>query len=558
MNKTSNIVALLKQCSNSTRLLQQIHAQTTINGLLLQTETLIWNSVIRAYGQSPSPIHAILIYNYFIHLGSQLPDNYTYPALLKACSHLPYSLPKAREVHGHATKLGFVSDVYIQNSLIHVYGVLSQIDDARKLFDEMPHRDLTSWNSILTAYVCTCDLRTEVFVLFREMVRHDVCFDGITLAVVLSGCGILGCGRVIHAYALKHGLAFDVRVGNSIMDAYAKTGDLDAAFGVFEEMGVMGWSDVVSHTILINACVESGSLEVARDIFDRMSSRDVVLWNSMIEGYIKAKRPKEGMELFKRMGMEMIVPDEKTMVSVVSACGSLADLNAGRLVHQFIHRQGIKEDKFVQTALVDMYAKCGSLEDALLVFLKMTHKDVFAWTVLISGFSTYGYGKDSFKLFSMMQCEGVEPNEATFVALLKACTNSGLVHEGHMWFKRMEQNYNIKPKIEHLGCMIDLLSRAGMLSEAEELIKCIPIQDRVVVYKTMLHSCICFSNIQLGERIAEELIKLDKPQSHGVYVLLSNFYAFARRWQDVEELREIARSSDMKKDAGISYIKVAA
>ncbi|KAJ0975805.1 hypothetical protein J5N97_017770 [Dioscorea zingiberensis] len=506
-------------------------------------------------------MHAILIYNQFMLLGSSslIPDNYSYPAVLKACCRLPYTLPKAREVHGHVTKLGFVSDVYVQNSLIHVYGVLSQIVDARNLFDEMSLRDLTSWNSILTAYVWACDVRAEVFVLFRKMVCDDVWVDGITLAVVLSGCGgdqeELSCGRVIHAYALKHGLVFDVRVGNAVMNAYAKTGDLDAAFGLFEEMGVVRLRDVVSHTILINACVESGSLELAREIFDQMSSRDVVLWNSMIDGYIKAKRPKEALELFKQMEMEMIAPDENTMVSVVSACASLADLNIGRLVHQFIRRQGIKEDKFVLTALVDMYAKCGSLEDALIVFLKMTQKDVFTWTVLIAGFATYGYGKVSFKLFSMMQCEGVEPNETTFVALLKACSNAGLIHEGYLWFKRMVENYSIQPKIEHFGCMVDLLSRAGMFSEAEELIKCIPMQERIILYKTLLRSCICYGNLHLGEKISEELTKLNKPLSYGVYVLLSNFYAFARRWEDVEQIRKSARSSDMKKDAGISYIE---
>ncbi|XP_020109326.1 pentatricopeptide repeat-containing protein At4g14820-like [Ananas comosus] len=385
------------------------------------------------------------------------------------------------------------------------------------------------------------------------MVRNDVAVDDITLATILSGHGQAGLehGRVIHAFLLKNGFLLAGKIGNAVMNSYARRGDVVAAFRLFSRMKVR---DAASHTILINGYLKLGLFDNARAIFDEMHSRDLVAWNSVINGYVKASRIKEALELFKQMEDEMVKPDEVTMNSLMSACAQLTDLQLGRSIHRFIRQQGIKEDLFLGTALIHMYAKCGSLMDAALTFSKMEIKDVYTWTALISGFSVNAHGHEALRLFTQMRKEGVEPNDATFVAVLMACSHAGLVGEGRYWFDQMVRAYKIQPKIEHLGCMVDLLSRAGLLYEAVEIIKEIPIQDRVIPYKTLLGACISYGDIDLGEKVAKELIKMDT-KSHGVFVLLSNFHAFAKRWDDVEDMRNILRRSDIKKEAGISNVE---
>ncbi|XP_058102249.1 pentatricopeptide repeat-containing protein At2g22410, mitochondrial-like [Magnolia sinica] len=552
MSGPSNVLLWFKHSTHNIKQLNQILAQTITAGLIRTIPT--WNCIIRAYAKSPAPIQAILMYNHFMQCSSLLPDNHTFPALLKACGRL-LSLPKGKEIHGYVVKVGLDSDVYIQNSLIHMYGVTIQIHDSRRLFDGMSQRDIVTWNSILAAYVANPSWQGEALVLYREMVFEGVEADEITMVILLSACthlGALGYGRMVHVCMLKKGFVCVLNLDNALLGFYAKSEDMDAVFRLF---GKMGPRDVVSYTIVINGYVELGLVDVAREIFDRIPSKDIVLWNSMISGYVKVKRPQEALELFHKMEMEMIKPDEMTVVSVLSACSNLSNLQFGRWVHQIMHRIDIRMDVFVGTALVDMYAKCGSLEDAVRTFYKMKYKDVFTWTAVIVGLANSGHGKEALSFFSQMQTEGIEPTEVTFVAVLTACSHSGLVDEGCYWFDRMVGVYKIRPKIEHLGCIIDLLSRAGLLCQAEGLIRTIPDEDRMISYKTLLSACIKYADIGIGEKVAKKLIELD-PQSHGVYVLLSNFYSLAGQWEDVMEMRRIMKELDLNKEAGISFVEV--
>ncbi|KAL5977267.1 hypothetical protein ACLOJK_021611 [Asimina triloba] len=488
-----------------------------------------------------------------MHHSSLHPDNHTFPGLLKACSRL-LSLSKGREIHGFVVKAGLDLDVYIQNSLIRMYGVMSQLSDSRRLFDRMPQKDVATWNSILAAYFTSHSSQHEALVLFRGLVIDGLEIDEITLLVLLSASlhlGRPGYGRTIHVYIVKKGFSHILKLNNALLGFYAKSGDADAAFGLFAEMGS---KDVVSNTIVINLYAELNLVDAAREIFDGIPSKDVVLWNSMIDGYVKVKRPEEALELFQTMQMETVRPDEITVMSVLSACCSLYNLQFGKWVHQLIHQRNIRIDAFVGTALVDMYAKCGSLDDAVHTFHQMQYKDNFAWTAIIAGLANYGLGKEALSFFSQMQEEGIEPNEATFVAVLTACSHSGLIDEGCNWFDQMVEVYKIAPKIEHLGCMIDLLSRAGLLCKAEVLIGMIKAEDRMIGYKILLSACIRDADIGVGEKVAKKLMELE-PQNQGVYVLLSNFYAFVGQWDNVAETRRIMKELNLNKVAGISFVE---
>ncbi|PIA37820.1 hypothetical protein AQUCO_03000390v1 [Aquilegia coerulea] len=547
-----NLLTLLKQSSHNVKHLAQIFAQTITTGLI--NKTLIWNYVLRSHSKCSTPIKAIHIYNYYYTKASYvLPDNHTYPCLLKACSHL-CSLPKGQEIHAHAIKMGFDSDTYISNALIHFYGSMGQVVDARQCFDEMSNKDLVSWNSVIASYTASPEFQCEVFFLFKGMLVNGVGVDGITLAILLSACALVGrieYGRATHGYVIKLGIRCGLNMRNALLSMYAKGGCMDTANRLFCEMA--GERDTVSHTIMINGFMELGLVDDACKVFNQMVVKDLVAWNSMINGYVKVKRPKEALKLFEEMDKEKLNPDENTIVSVLLACASLSDLKHGRLAHRYILQRNINRDVVVGTALVNMYAKCGSLEEAMVTFYKMDCKDVYAWTAAITGVADHGYGKEAMALFVKMENELLKPNEATFVSVLMACSRSGLVEEGCFLFDRMVEHYKIKPTVEHFGCLIDLLSRAGSLFQAEKFIECMPPEEKLVGYKTLLGATINYSDIDLGEKVAQKLIDL-KPRSHGVYIMVSNFYALKGRWDKVIETRNIMKDMDMRKTVGISIV----
>ncbi|KAJ0018678.1 hypothetical protein Pint_11285 [Pistacia integerrima] len=328
--------------------------------------------------------------------------------------------------------------------------------------------------------------------------------------------------------------------------------ELTSARGVFDEMP---HRVIVSWNTLLEGCAEMGMVELGREVFDMIVDKDTVIWNSMMHAYVKAKLPKEALKLFKIMVDEGVIPDENTMVSVLSACASLSDLECGRLVHRFIHQNNIKQDVFVKTALIDMYSKCGCLEDALVLFYKMGCKDVFTWTIMIEGLANYGLGIEALRVFNQMERQGIKPNEATFVSVLAACSHSGLVTEGCQLFRRMVGVDRIQPKNEHFGCLIDLFSRAGLLYQAEEFIETMKAEDKLIAYKTLLSACIRYSEFDVGEKAAYKMMKLG-PQNHATYILLSNFYAQAGQWAEVAEARRNMKEFDMRKMPGNSTLEL--
>ncbi|KAG9439540.1 hypothetical protein H6P81_019705 [Aristolochia fimbriata] len=508
-------------------------------------------AALRAYAKSPRPIEAIIVYNHLLNSTSFTPDNYTYPALLSACSSLR-SLSTGRVIHGRLTKAGLASDLYIQNALIHVYGVLAELSDARRLFDLMGVRALDTWNSMLQAYGGDSASRLQVMILFKEMMAGGIGIDHITLLIVLSTCYRLGAVenvKIIHALVIKMGFLDQFKLENSLLNLYAKALDMDSASRLFAEMGP---GDLVSNTTMINGYVDSGSIDLAFELFESIPEKDLVVWNSMIGGYVKASQPMKALELFQIMEMKGFASDETTLVIVLSACSSLSNLTFGKFIHQFIHRRNMKVDIFVETALIDMYVKCGSMKQAVQIFSKMKDKDLFTWTTVIMGLGCHGYGKDAVRLFLQMHNDGVEPNEATLVAVLTACSHSGLTAECRYCITKMIEVCKVVPKVEHFGCVIDLLGRLGMLPEAEELIKVvIPIQSRTIVYKALLSACVSHGDVGTGENVAKELREIGA-YSHGVCVLLSNFYALAGKWDAVEEIRRTMKLRKHETCTGIS------
>ncbi|KAL6139331.1 hypothetical protein ACLB2K_064608 [Fragaria x ananassa] len=275
----------------------------------------------------------------------------------------------------------------------------------------------------------------------------------------------------------------------------------------------------------------------------------------MISAYSRANQTNQASELFARMKDSGVRPNQVTMVSLISLCGEVGALDLGKWVHSYINQQRIEVDVILRTALVDMYAKCGEIDVALRLFSKAINRDSQMWNVMITGLAMHGCGKQALELFEEMQRQGVKPNDITFIGLLHACSHAGLVADGKKIFEKMVHEFGLAPKVEHYGCMVDLLGRAGKLVEAHKLIKIMPLEPNAIVWGSLLAACKTHKSPNLAEVAARQLLKLE-PQNCGYNVLMSNIYAASNKWVDVAGVRKAMKDQGTKKEPGLSSIEV--
>ncbi|CAN6226260.1 unnamed protein product [Urochloa humidicola] len=396
--------------------------------------------------------------------------------------------------------------------------------------------------------------------------------------------GSLGLGAAsLHACAIKSGFAAaDLFVRTALVEAYAKSGRADLAHAAFDEaprrdvflcnvmlaayvargevaearkvFDGMRDRDMVSWNTMIHGYAVKGVVSMARELLDGMEDRDAFSWSSMMSAYAKSRRSKEALELWQEMRAACVAPDCITMVSVLSACGDMGALAVGAEVHQFVESNGIEVDVKLGTALIDMYAKCGDIDNSLRVFHSMTAKDVLTWSSMIMGLANHGLGHDALSLFSRMISEGLQPNEVTFIGVLIACTHLGLVSDGKKYFSTMSVVHGVAPKVEHYGCMVDLLGRSGHIEEARQLIRDMPFEPDAVIWRALLGACRIYKNVEVAEEAMSKLRVLD-PHADGHYVLLSNIYAQANSWEGVAEMRTMLRRENIQRIPGRSSIE---
>ncbi|PRQ17214.1 putative tetratricopeptide-like helical domain, DYW domain-containing protein [Rosa chinensis] len=489
---------------------------------LEQPDSLAYNIIIRSLTFKQSPLNAIVLFNKMVENSVQ-PDEFTFSSVLKACSRVR-ALGEGEQVHAHIVKCGFKSNGFVVNTLIHVYATCGELEVARQVFDGLPERNVMAWNSMLAGYVKN-ERWGEVVELFRKMLESDIGFDGVTLISVLTACGRvanLELGEWIGEYIEANGLKGNIALVTSLVDMYAKCGKVDKA----------------------------------RRIFDGMDRRDVIAWSAMISGYGQANRCREALDLFHDMQKANVDPNEVTMVSVLYSCGVLGALDTGKWIDFYVKKKKMKLTVTLGTALIDFYAKCGCVDDSVEVFNRMPSVNVFSWTALIQGLASNGQGKRALEYFKLMQEKNIKPNDVTFIAVLSACSHAGLVDEGRNLFVSMNNDFGIEPRIEHYGSMVDILGRAGLIEEAYQFIRNMPIQPNAVVWRTLLASCRAKKNVEIGEEALQQIIRLENPHS-GDYILLSNIYASAGRRGDALRVRNQMKEERIEKVApGCSLIQV--
>ncbi|XP_010275359.1 PREDICTED: pentatricopeptide repeat-containing protein At5g66520-like [Nelumbo nucifera] len=433
-----------------------------------------------------------------------------------------------KQIHAKLIRNSGIQDVLTAGKLIADIAVSnpSNLEYARSVMATLEYPPNTfMWNSMIRGYAHSPNPIEAIF-LYRKMLEQRHLPNNYTFPFVLKACTHL----------------MDLNLGLGVHGTVIKCG--------FED------SDAFIQTSLVNFYASCGSIETARLLFDRCPERDVTSWNALIKGYVRSNRYLDAIRVFRLMQDRRDVrADEITLLGVALACTQLGALDMGRWVHAYIDKNHVKLSASLGTALIDMYAKCGSIDVAMHLFERMPEKDVRTWSVMIGGLAVHGLAYEALELFSEMQRFGINPDSVTFTGVLCACSHAGMVEEGLQILDKMGKVYSVEPTIEHYGCIVDLLGRSGCLEEALGLIRRIPLKPDAVLWGALLVACRSHNNVAMGELVAKEMLKLD-PHHCGAHVFLSNVYASTGRWSEVEQVRSSMKEQGIRKPPGSSLIEL--
>ncbi|KAL0429060.1 UNVERIFIED_CONTAM: Pentatricopeptide repeat-containing protein, chloroplastic [Sesamum radiatum] len=426
-----------------------------------------------------------------------------------------------RAVHGYVAKMEYGADESVSNSLIQMYSSFGRWGEAEKVFVRIESKDVVSWTSMISGY-SNNGLAQKAVETYKVMELEGVMPDEITISSVLSACaslGFLDLGIKLHELAKRTGLIGYLMVANVLIDFYSKCKCIDKAL----------------------------------EVFHQIPDKNVVSWTSIILGLRINNRSFEALIYFRQM-MISLNPNDVTLVSVLSACARIGALMCGKEIHAHVLRSGLLFDGFLPNAILDMYVRCGRMEPARNQF-KTQKQDVASWNILLTGHAQRGQGALAMELFNRMIKAGVRPDEITFIAMLCACSRSGMVTEGLQYFKSMETEYSVAPNLKHYACVVDLLGRAGKLEDAYEVIEKMPMTPDPAIWGALLNACRIHRRVELGELAARHIFGMDN-RSVGYYILLCNLYSDCGKWDEVAKLRKTMGEMGLTIDPGCSWVEV--
>ncbi|GMG99006.1 hypothetical protein Nepgr_000846 [Nepenthes gracilis] len=446
-------------------------------------------------------------------------------SLLQICT----SLSGLYQLHARILKSGLQNNSLVLTKFTSTSSDLNAIDYASSFlfsFEAYCHLyDAFLFNTIIKGYAETNYSKHKALNIYCLMRDHGILPNKFTYPFVLKACAGLGnlilCQQV-HGSVLKYGFDSDLHVQNTMVHMYG--------------------------------CCGSG-IEMAREVFDEMSKSHSVSWSAMIGGYVRLGRSIDAVELFRSMQLAGVRPDKITMISVLSACTDLGALELGKWVETYIDKERVEKSVELCNALIDMFAKCGDVDKALKVFRSMSDRNIVSWTSVIVGLAMHGRGEEAVSLFEEMRGAGVSPDHVAFIGLLTACSHGGLVDEGRHYFNSMAKQYDMVPKIEHYGCMVDLFCRAGLVKEALSIVETMTMEPNPIIWRTLINTCHAQGELKLGESISKRLIAND-PMHESNYVLFSNVYAKMSSWDKKYNIREVMEKKGIKKTPGCTMIEL--
>ncbi|KAK9275535.1 hypothetical protein L1049_022802 [Liquidambar formosana] len=497
-------------------------AALKVFGRIKDPDIVSWSAMISCLGQQGKSQEAEL-FHLMRHAGVR-PNQFTLSSLVSAATDLG-DLSYGESIHAFICKFGFESDNSVGNALVRMYMKTGSVRDGCRVFEAMSDRDVVSWNALLSGFheKETCNQWPRIFsqMLVEGFKSNMYLFDSILRSC--SSLSNVGFGKQVHAHIVKNSLAGNDFVGTALIDMYAK----------------------------------SNCLEDAVVVFNRLIERDVFTWTVIITGYAQTDQAEKAVKCFSQMQREGVTPNEFTLASCLNGCSHIATLANGQQLHSMVIKAGQLGDMFVASALVDMYGKCGCIEDAEAIFKSLVSRDTILWNTIICVYAQHGQGEKALEASRSMLDEGTMPDEITFIGVLSACSHMGWIEEGKKHFNLLRNIYGIAPTIQHHTCMVDMLGRAGRFDEVERYIEEMKLIPTASIWETVLGACKLHGNVEFGERAADKLFEL-VPEMDSSYVLLSNIFALKGRWDDVRKVRTLMSDQSVKKEPGCSWVEVDA
>ena len=488
-------------------------------------------------------------------------NEFTLSSVLRSCSGAK-ELRTGKGIHGWIVRNEIDLDATLANALLDVYVKCGEFRYAERLFETGRERDTVAWNILIDGHIRIGDVEKSVALFHRlpfkdvaswntvisglmrnshsenalkllyEMVESGSSLSEFTFStglVLASTLVLLELGRQIHCRVLRLGIHDERFIRTSLVDFYCKCGKMDKALLIFREM----------------------PLDHSNSTHDG-STTEKVTWSSLITGYVQNDDYEGALRTFISMVREHIGIDRFTITTIASMCSKAGTLTLGQMIHALIEKIGHKLDSPLASSLVDMYSKCGNLEDARKIFKQAISPNVVLWSSMISACAWHGQGHGAISLFQDMIKKGIKPNEISFTVVLTACSHTGLVEEGCKYFQLMKEVYHIKPEIEHFACMVDLYGRVGHLDEAREFIDKHGISHLSLIRKSFLSSCRLHNNIEMARWATQNLESLDD----GSHVLVANTLTMHHKWEEAAKVRRLMKERGVNKLPGQSWIQL--
>ncbi|GAB4855642.1 hypothetical protein Ancab_024264 [Ancistrocladus abbreviatus] len=459
-----------------------------------------------------------------------------------------------REIHAHFLRQGLHQSNQILSHFVSVCRAEDKMAYADLLFQQALHPNILLFNSMIKGY-SLCGPFEKALLLFSLMKNRRIWPDEYTFAPLIKACcnlHDLRTGQCVHGELLKVGFQCHSSVRIGIIEFYANCENINDAKNLFDEIS---HRDVIVWNLMINGFCKCGDVDMGLHLFSQMGERSVVSWNSLISSLAKNGRDHEVLELFHEMQVGGFKPDEGTVVSMLPICARSGAVGVGKWIHSYAQSSELFRDFItVGNSIVNFYCKCGDIATAQRIFQEMPNKNVISWNTMISGLAFNGKGEHGVNLFEEMITVGVKPDDSSFVAVLTCCAHTQLVQKARELFASMTTKYQLQPKLEHYGCMADLLGRIGCVREAFDLIRSMPMGPNAALWGSLLSASCTHGDLELAECAIKELINLE-PWNSGNYVLLSNIYARGGRWREVEGVRVLMKEKSISKAAGHSMVE---
>lgn len=484
-------------------------------------DTVLWNTMISGLVRNCYFVDSVRVFRDMVVAGTVF-DSTTLATLLPAVAELQ-ELKAGMRIQCLAMKIGFHSDVHVLTGLVSLYSKCGELETARVLFGLISQPDLICYNAMIAGYTCNNETVSSVG-LFKELLASGEKVNSSTivgLVPVSSPFGHLHLTGSLQSFCVKSGIVSHPSVSTALVTVYCRLNEIESA----------------------------------RQLFDESLKKTLASWNAMISGYTQNGLTETAISLFRDM-MSEFTPNPVTVTTVLSACAQLGAISLGKWVHGLIKSKSLGSNIYVLTALVDMYAKCGSIVEARQLFNLMTEKNVVTWNAMISGYGLHGDGHEALKLFNEMLETGIPPSGVSFLSVLYACSHAGLVREGDEIFHKMVHNHRFEPSAEHYACMVDIFGRAGQLEKALEFIKKLPVEPGSAVWGALLGACKIHRDTKLARLASEKLLELD-PDNTGYYVLLSNILSADGNFPKAASVRQVAKHRNLAKTPGCTLVEIA-